>query len=124
MPLTVNDLLTSVRDQLQDTRLLDGSGFAVAPRHSDEKLIRYLNLGLADARRIRPDLFLPSLETDPPLYTTADLATPFVLEYAWSVPFIEYIVGMVSLEEDEYVAEGRAAAMLQRFALKMIGKVG
>lgn len=117
MPQTISDLITTARALIKDNR--EG----VTPRHSDAKLIRYLNLALSDARRLRPDLFLPSVATTDVVYTDANLNTVFPLEYSYVTPFVEYMAAMVSLEEDEYVAEGRAQALAARFAAKLLGKV-
>ena len=113
--MTLGEILTVIRDQIMDSRT--GAPY----RHSDAKLLRYVNLGLAEARRIRPDLFLPSVFVTTYVYTTDDLAQPFPLTYGYEMALIEYVSGYVSIEEDEYVAEGRAAALLQRYSNKLLG---
>lgn len=118
MPRTVGEVLTSVRDVLQDSR-----DPTVAPyRHSTAKLLRYLNSGLASARRLRPDLFFPSAAETDYAFGEADVSTPFPVEFSYVPVFVDYIAGMVSLEEDEYVAEGRAAGLLSRFVGQLVGK--
>jgi len=113
---TIGELVTTARDLLQDNR-----DPAKAPyRHIDEKLCRYLNMALMDAKRLRPDLFLPDISTKEFAFAKTDFAVPFPLEYMYQSPFIEYMVGMVSVEEDEYVEEGRAAALLMRFGAKLM----
>ena len=62
MALGVGDLITQAREIIQDTGMeFDGEG----DRHSDAKLIRYLNTALADAYRLRPDLFFPGVQARP-----------------------------------------------------------
>ena len=113
---TISDVLTITRHLLQDTR---------APyRHTDAKLINYFNMGLAEARRIRPDLFLPDIYDTTFAYTDLDGAATFPLSYGYEMAFIEYIAGYTSLEEDEFVSDGRAAALLSRFTQKMVGGQG
>ena len=113
MAHTLADILTLSRRQLQDTR---------APyRHSDEKLVGYINLALSEGLRLRPDLFFPNFHEADFAYTTADLATTFPIETAYTMPFIYYTVGTVSLEDDEFVADGRAAALLAQFKQKLTG---
>lgn len=119
MPQAIGELLIRARGLLQDER----SG--VPPRYSDAKLVGYLNLALADAKRLRPDLFIPDFATTEYDFDDSDtgLAELFPLDYAYTTPFVEYMAGMVSLEEDEHVTDGRAAALLARFAAKLVGKV-
>jgi hypothetical protein len=113
MAHTLSDILTLARDQLQDTR--------TPYRHSDEKLIRYLNMSLATGLRVRPDLFLPNVHQADYAYTTADLAVVFPVEFSYREAFVYYLVGTVSLEDDEFVADGRAAALLAQFKQKLTG---
>lgn len=113
MAHTLADILALSRRQLQDTR--------TPYRHSDEKLIGYVNLALSEGLRLRPDLFFPNFHEADFAYTTADLAVAFPIEAAYTVPFIYYLVGTVSLEDDEFVADGRAAALLAQFKQKLTG---
>lgn len=114
MAQSISELIATVRHQLQDTR--------VAYRHSDEKLVRYLNAALRDMRRLRPDLFLPDLASTTFAYTADDVALDLPVEESYVTPFIDYLFGIISLEEDEYVEEGRAPALLARFAAKLTGR--
>lgn len=113
MAHTLRDILTLARDQLQDTR---------APqRHSDAKLLRYLNLALSDGLRLRPDLFFPLAHDKDFAYVEADLDEVFPVDFAYRTPFVYYIVGTTSLEDDEFVASGRGAALLAQFKQKLTG---
>lgn len=116
MAQTISELFATVRDQLQDTR--------VPYRHSDAKLVRYLNGALRDARRLRPDLFLPGLADTAFSYTAANVTdnTQVPVEESYLTPFIEYVTGLVSVEEDEYVEDSRAAMLLTRFNAKLVGR--
>lgn len=111
---TLETVIGLVRHQLQDTR---------APvRHSDSKLVSYLNVGLADIRRLRPDLFLRNAGTISYEYTSSDLAETLPLEFSAMSPLIDHIVASVSLEDDEFVSDGRAVALMSRFTQKLVGK--
>jgi hypothetical protein len=116
MARVLSDLLGIARSLLQDTRT------GASQRHSDDKLLGYLNLALADARRLRPDLFTPDVSASLPYYTSANVGDAFPVDESYMPAFIEYIAGMVSMEEDEYVAEGRAAALTVRFTQRLVGK--
>lgn len=113
MAQTLGDVLTLCRDQLQDTRQ--------PYRHSTEKLYRYLNLALSDALSLRPDLFLPSAYAAEFAYTETDAATTVPIEFGYIVALVYYVVGTVSIEDDEFVANGRGAALLAQFKRKLTG---
>jgi len=109
----LSDIITLARDQLQDTR--------TPYRHSDAKLIRYLNLALSDALRLRPDLFFPDASDKDYAYTVADIEATLPVDFAYRIAIVFYVVGMTSLEDDEFVANGRGAALLSQFKQKLTG---
>lgn len=115
MSWLISDAVASIREQLQDTR-------AGSYRYSDVKLLRYLNTAFSDVRRLRPDLFLPLL--DVPTFTETNLTTPtdFPIDGMYYSAVVDYVAGIVSLEEDEFSVDGRATVLLNRFAQKLIGK--
>ena len=121
MAFTVADLLLQAREILQDTGMeFDGQG----DRHTDAKLIRILNTSLADAYRLRPDLFFPVVSREPPTYAVADIValTPFVVESTFFSPFVDYVAGYVALGDDEFAQDGRAVSLLNRFSQKLLAK--
>lgn len=115
---TYSDLLTEVREIVQDTDV---------DRFSDALLLRHLNRGIRDMSRIRPDAFwdlydandLKVPEVVPVGYSptgnqvTAD--TEFQFEPQFWTPLVSYTVGSVEMIEDEYTLEGRAERMLAIF---------
>lgn len=110
---TISDVITQAREIVQDVD---------SDRHTDEKLVGYLNNAIADARRLRPDLFLP--DTSVAIitqYTAADLASPpdFPIEMTYFTAVVEYIAGFVGLGDDEFAQDNRAVALLNRFAQKL-----
>tara|TARA_R110000851_G_scaffold265570_7_gene418094 strand:- start:4619 stop:4987 length:369 start_codon:yes stop_codon:yes gene_type:complete len=120
MSWTLDTALSHIRDLLKDTQ-------ADAYRHSSAKILRVTNVALVEARKLRPDLFIPSLVTySAPTLTTADLGqdpqTPLPIDDMYFMPIVEYVVGFVSMEDDEFVIDGRAVQLLNRFSQKMIGK--
>jgi len=119
MSWTLDTAVQHVREQLQDTDPL-------ALRHSNAKLVRVLNLALVDARKLRPDLFLPNIfEYVPVYFTDADLAqlpqTPIPIDPMYFTPLVDYVVGYVSMEDDEFAVGGRAVTLLNRFSQKLVG---
>jgi len=117
MPRTILDAVTQARLVVQD---VDGD------RHTDETVVAYLNNAITEARRLRPDLFLPGYTANPQtLYTVADLAgTPpdFPIDEGYFVAVVEYIAGFIGLGDDEFAQDNRAASLLNRFTQKLIAK--
>lgn len=117
MPRTILDAVTQARQVVQDD---------VGDRHDDEKVVGYLNNAISDARRLRPDLFLPDYLTNPPtLYTVSDLAgTPpdFPIDEGYFTAVVEYIAGFIGLGDDEFAQDARAASLLNRFTQKLTSR--
>ena len=117
MSFTLKDLIEEVREVVQDT----GMDFDyVGDRHTDKKLVRYLNNAMAAAYRLRPDLFYPNVydvDNNLPTFTEANLSdgTVFPLEKTYFNPFVEYVAGFVGLGDDEFAQDNRATALLNRF---------
>ena len=81
-------------------------------RYSDARLLSYANQALAEARRVRPDLFLGSFGSGASTYVLTD-TSPLPLEYE---PYLQdYIVGRSNSRDDEYTLDGRATAFIVRF---------
>lgn len=118
VPRTILDAVTDARRIVQDV----DTDFQ---RHSDDKVVAYLNHALSDARRLRPDLFLPNYLSNPPtLYTAADLVSPpnFPIDENYYTAIVEYMAGFIGLGDDEFAQDNRAAALLNRFAQKLVAK--
>lgn len=121
MAWKISDAITQSRQIVQDTR-------SESYRHTDEKLIGYFNSAISDARKLRPDIFLTgvtaSLWEPVPLYTVADLTndTDFPLDQQYFTPVVDYVAGYIGMEDDEYAQDGRAVALLTRFAQKLTAK--
>lgn len=119
MPRTILDAVTQSRELVQD---VDGD------RHSDTKVVGYLNNAISDARRLRPDLFLPGYLTNPQvLYDASDLEPSgpppdFPIDENYFTAVVEYIAGFIGLGDDEFAQDGRAVALLNRFTQKLTAK--
>lgn len=115
----ISDAILQARQLVQDTR-------TASLRHSDEKLIGYFNSAMSDVRKLRPDLFLgtssASLWTDIPFFTVSNLPDDFPLDTQYFSPVVDYVAGMVGMEDDEYSNDGRAVGLQNRFAMKLSGK--
>ena len=134
---TISDLIRQAREVLQDVGSVDvgGSSVTVQTRHSDAKLVGYMNQAFAQAKRLRPDLFLADVSTSPPAYadtptpffTAADIALPtppdFPLDDTYYTCFVEYVAGFAGLGDDEFAQDGRAAGLILRFERTLTGSV-
>ena len=104
---TVQDYVDESRRLLQDQ---------ITPfRYPDADLVAALNIGLAEARRLRPDLFLPSFAI--PYFTTlaADGGKAVAIEVQFRSAFVYYLVGRMQLRDDESTTDARAASLLNKF---------
>jgi hypothetical protein len=113
---TVSDYLLDARALLQDTR--------VPYRYSDDDLLRNLNVGLQNARKLRPDLFLPQVDMVPPQYTASDLAKTIPIEYGFREPFVYFMVGRAQLRDQEDTQDARAAGLLNKFVAQLLSLQG
>jgi hypothetical protein len=122
MGFTVKDLIHQARDIVQDVGM---EGDYDGDRHTDAKLIRFLNTALADAFRLRPDLFFPGVsDRTPPVVTVTDIvnSTPFMVEPVFFSAFVDYVAGYVALGDDEFSENSRAVSLLNRFTQKLMAK--
>lgn len=115
MAQTIADAVTQVRDIVQDSKL--------PYRNSDTIIFQYLNSALSDVHRHRPDLFIGALDEAFTLYTEADIDEPFPIDHTYFTAIVDFIVGMIAMRDDEFVADGRAEIVLNRFIAKLKGKV-
>ena len=122
MAFSIKDLIHQARDIVQDTGMeFDYAG----DRHTDAKLIRYLNTALADAYRMRPDLFFPGVHARVvPTFAVSDITdgTLWPFDPTYFSAFAEYIAGYVGLSDDEFAQDGRAVSLLNRFSQKLLAK--
>lgn len=109
----VSDYITAARTLLQDE---------VAPyRYPDTDIVKALNMAIAEAVRLRPDLFFKTMRTNVfTQYSTASTGTTVVLDHRYRQPVLYYIVGWVQLRDDENTQDARAAAMFNQFTSKFL----
>lgn len=106
----VSDYVTASRVLLQDT---------VAPyRYPDADLVLALSMGILDARRLRPDLFI-NVTTLP--FFTANDGTLVAIDQQYRNAFVYYMTGMAQLRDDEDTQDARAAAFMGKFTAELVG---
>lgn len=109
---TVQDYIDRARVLLQDQ---------VAPyRYPDLDLVEALNLGILEARRLRPDLMRAFFRTQLPDFSTGDLTASVAIDQQYRVPFVYYICGHAQLRDDENNQDGRSAAFLNKFVAQLL----
>jgi hypothetical protein len=104
---TVADYIAQARVLLQDT--------IETYRYSDAEIRAALNLGMTEARRIRPDMFIGRLDAVP--FYTASETVDFDVQYRMALLY--YIIGHVQLRDDEDTTDARAAALLTKFVAQL-----
>ena len=86
-------------------------------RYPDADIIEALNLGLMEARRLRPDLFMMNGFTSANLTGTGDTV---VLDRMYRPALVYYIVGRMEVRDGEGDKDQRAAAMLNKFTAQLV----
>jgi hypothetical protein len=120
MSWTLDFAVGHIRELLQDK---DSDAY----RNSDEEIVGVINYALVESRKLRPDLYIPGIYAYvAPSLTAADLATDPLTELPiddmYQPAIVEYTVGYISMEDDEFALDGRAVQLLNRFSQKMVGK--
>lgn len=111
--------LDTVQDYVDRARvlLLD----AVAPyRYPDADLVENLNMGILEARRLRPELLAGYFSTTLPDYSTSAMSTAVNIDPQYRVAFVYYICGQAQLRDDENVQDSRAAVFLNKFTSQLL----
>lgn len=95
----------------------------VAPfRYPDRDLVNALNIGLMEAKRVRPDLFLPSFVI--PYFDetgTIDMSANVAMDPMYRSTLVYFMVGRAQLRDDEPTVDQRAGAFLQKFQGQLLG---
>ena len=111
---TVREMVLQARVLLMDT---------VEPyRYLTDQLISALNIGLMEARRLRPDLFM--FGPNAPSYNFSDAdegqVIPIEIDQQYLLPLLYYIVGFAHLRDEEDTSDVRAATLMNSFTLSLV----
>ncbi len=104
--------LETVADYLRESRILL-QDFVEPYRYPDAALLRAMNMGFQEVRRLRPDLLRRYLRTKLPHYT--DAAQTVDMEEQYRLPLVWFITGYAQLTDDEDVQDQRAAGFVAMF---------
>lgn len=111
---TVQDYVDRARTLLLDT---------VEPyRYPTADYVEALNMGVLEARRIRPDLFRSFFRAAAglPEYDAGTLGADVAIDQQYRVSFVYYIVGQIQLRDEEDVQDARAAAFMNKFTSQLL----
>lgn len=113
MPKTVEQILDGARRILNDE---------VLPyRNSQDDLLSFLNNGLYELKRIRPDAWIGYFGKDLPEYADnpTDLDTQIPINPMFYQQLIYFISGYAELKDDEFTVDARAAILIQAFGANL-----
>lgn len=110
---TVAEFVEQTRVLLQDT--------VADYRYPTNEIIMALNMGLLEARRLRPDLFIETA-TEIPSYETdgTDDNTAVAIDQQYRMGLLYYMVGMINLRDEEDTQDARAAALMNKFTTQLL----
>ena len=108
---TVANYITADRGLLQDE--------TTPYRYSDANIVLGLNIGLLEARRLRPDLFLGIAAG--PEHSSGSPSATVALDEQYRSALMYYIVGHIQLRDEEDTSDARATALLTQFRSQLLG---
>lgn len=111
---TIRNYIDAARVLLQDTT----SG---AYRYSDDEFKLALALGLDDAYRIRPDLFVNN--EVPEDFESSGVTTVVPVPRGYQSAFLYYMTGHVQLRDQEEATDQRATVLLNKFTAQLLSSV-
>ena len=111
---TVGDVLNEAKTILQDKA---GS----ERRYNDDELLECFNGFMTEVRAKRPDLFLAlGLRNPVPVFTNAQLGSPFPLDMSVYDAFVYYVVGRSEAREDTFSEDSRAVTFLNKAVSQLL----
>jgi hypothetical protein len=106
---SVGKVVSEARVLLQDT---------VEPyRYSTAELVEALNIGILEARRLRPELFVGAPYMMASYSATSD---SFDLDPMYRPSFVYYVAGRAQLRDDEPSQDQRATVLMNKFIAQLL----
>lgn len=109
---TVQNYIDEARSLLQDA--------TVPYRYPDADLIRAINIGLQQVRRIRPDILLSMATLSFAIPQVTVVGDTVVLDEQYRDALVSYMVGRMGLRDQEDTTDQRAAMMMSRFTAQLL----
>lgn len=111
MARTIGDVITEARSYIQDT--------VEEYRFTDADMVTYLNDALVEVKRLRPDFYIGSYDSDVTVYTTSDFGTTFPINEQAYTPCAYFVAASASMRDDEHEVDARTASLMQMFSIKL-----
>lgn len=89
-------------------------------RYPTADLVEALNMGILEARRLRPELLQSYFRSSLPDFTVSALNATVPIDPQYRVAFVYYICGHAQLRDDENNQDSRSAAFLNKFVSQML----
>ena len=86
--------------------------------NTEGQLLRYAKQAIAEARRIRPDLFITNLSAT---FSALTAPSTFPVPEEYEAVVVDFVAARAEFRDDEFVSDSRAAALMQRFKQHMLG---
>lgn len=112
--------LDTVQDYVDRARTLLLDTYSGAYRYSTEDLVEALNMGILEARRLRPDLMQSYFRSTLPDFSATALTDAVSIDPQYRVAFVYYMCGQAQLRDDENVQDSRAVTFLNKFTSQML----
>jgi hypothetical protein len=109
---TVQDYVDRARVLLLDT--------VIPYRYDDVDLVEALNMGILEARRLRPDLLKSYFRSSLPDFNTGAMSASVGIDPMYRVPFVYYICGHAQLRDDENTQDSRAISFMNKFTAQLL----
>lgn len=106
---TIQDYITAARFQMQDVQ--EG-----AYRFTDDSFVLALSAAFDEAYRVRPDFFVRQSEPD---IIGKPLATEVPVPRGYQMAFLYYMIGWVTMSNQEDTEDARAGTFLNKFVAQL-----
>lgn len=110
---TLAQVVEVVRGIVQDS--------ATPFRYSTTSILTAISEAVAEARRIRPDLFVENLLDDSPWYTESNLNDPLPLPTMYFPAVVNFVAGRTQLRDEQFSSDGRAVMLISSFGTALTG---
>ena len=112
--------LDTVQDYIDRARTLLLDTYDAPYRYSTPDLVESLNMGIMEARRLRPDILQSYFNVSLPDFDMATLSATVPIDPQYRVAFVYYMCGQAQLRDDENDQDSRAVTFLNKFTSQML----
>ena len=113
MAKTLQDIIDDARVYIQDVD--------TPYRNDDAEMLSYLNSGIYEIYRIRPDYFTAYFDAGIPQFDESQLSEDYPIDQQTAIALTYFIAGNEEAKNDEDVLEGRASGFINLFKASLMG---